>query len=67
MEELRELSGLCQPTYVLDLPGGHAKIPLGPNYVQGRDGHRWTFTDHHGAAHPYDEVLPEDDGRDHDP
>ena len=24
------VSGLCQPTYVLDLPGGHGKVPLGP-------------------------------------
>ena len=22
------LSGLCQPTYVLDIPGGHGKAPL---------------------------------------
>ena len=27
------LSGLCQPTYVLDIPGGHGKSPIGPNYV----------------------------------
>ncbi len=26
-------SGLCQPTYVLDIPGGHGKAPVGPNYV----------------------------------
>jgi lysine 2,3-aminomutase len=27
------LSGLCQPTYVLDIPGGHGKSPIGPNYI----------------------------------
>src|SRR5207244_11796235 len=27
------LSGLCQPTYVLDIPGGHGKSPIGPNYL----------------------------------
>ena len=27
------VSGLCQPTYVLDTPGGHGKAPVGPNYV----------------------------------
>ena len=27
------LSGLCQPTYVLDIPGGHGKAPLGPDYA----------------------------------
>jgi lysine 2,3-aminomutase len=33
------LSGLCQPTYVLDIPGGHGKSPIGPAYaapVEGR-------------------------------
>lgn len=27
------LSGLCQPTYVLDIPGGHGKSPIGPAYL----------------------------------
>ena len=27
------VSGLCQPTYVLDIPGGHGKVPVGPCYV----------------------------------
>lgn len=27
-------SGLCQPTYVLDVPGGHGKSPIGPNYIE---------------------------------
>ena len=27
------LSGLCQPAYVLDIPGGHGKAPIGPNYL----------------------------------
>src|SRR3982750_3689444 len=27
------MSGLCQPTYVLDIPGGHGKSPIGPNYL----------------------------------
>ena len=40
MRALRgRLSGLCQPTYVLDIPGGHGKSPIGPNYrVPGRGG-----------------------------
>ncbi len=29
------LSGLCQPTYVLDIPGGHGKVPVGPGYLHG--------------------------------
>lgn len=59
MEGLRgHLSGLCQPTYVLDLPGGHGKVPLQPSPVRHRDGQRWTFVDRHGVEHGYDELVP---------
>ena len=35
MRALRgRLSGLCQPTYVLDIPGGHGKSPIGPGYLE---------------------------------
>lgn len=27
------VSGLCQPDYVLDIPGGHGKSPVGPAYL----------------------------------
>ncbi|MDB5498640.1 MAG: lysine-2,3-aminomutase-like protein [Phenylobacterium sp.] len=27
------VSGLCQPTYILDIPGGHGKVPVGPGYL----------------------------------
>jgi lysine 2,3-aminomutase len=38
MRALRgHLSGLCQPTYVLDIPGGHGKVPIGPNYLTRSD------------------------------
>ncbi|ANW02314.1 lysine-2,3-aminomutase-like protein [Bradyrhizobium icense] len=34
MRSLRgRVSGLCQPEYVLDVPGGHGKAPIGPNYL----------------------------------
>src|SRR3546814_19153829 len=34
MRALRcDVSGLCQPTYVLDIPGGHGKVPIGPDWV----------------------------------
>lgn len=36
MRELRRrLSGLALPTYILDIPGGHAKVPLDPAYLDG--------------------------------
>lgn len=34
MRKLRgRVSGLCQPDYVLDIPGGYGKIPVGPAYL----------------------------------
>ncbi len=67
-QELRaSLSGLCQPTYVLDLPGGHGKVPLGPSYVREREGSRWTFVDHEGVERRYDEVVPQTAPPDEDP
>lgn len=34
MAALRQrLSGLAMPTYVLDIPGGHGKVPVGPAYL----------------------------------
>jgi lysine 2,3-aminomutase len=27
------VSGLCQPAYMLDIPGGHGKVPIGPGYL----------------------------------
>jgi lysine 2,3-aminomutase len=28
------VTGLAWPTYVLDIPGGHGKVPIGPEYLQ---------------------------------
>jgi lysine 2,3-aminomutase len=47
------LSGLCQPTYVLDIPGGHGKVPIGPNHVTGCAEEGLTIEDPGGALHPY--------------
>ncbi|MFE1598087.1 lysine-2,3-aminomutase-like protein [Methylobacterium sp. ID0610] len=46
------LSGLAQPTYVLDIPGGHGKVPVGPGYLAPR-GAGWTVTDPDGREHAY--------------
>ena len=53
MRSLRgRLSGLAQPTYVLDIPGGHGKVPVGPGYLsESAAGLR--VTDPWGRAHPY--------------
>jgi lysine 2,3-aminomutase len=43
-------SGLCQPTYVLDIPGGYGKSPVGPNYLS-EDGA--AIEDFNGRRHRY--------------
>ena len=54
MRALRgRVSGLCQPTYVLDLPGGAGKVPVGPCYARPVDGEEWSVEDPSGARHPY--------------
>ena len=35
------VSGLCQPDYVLDIPGGHGKSPIGPAYLDGTRVEDW--------------------------
>jgi lysine 2,3-aminomutase len=53
MKALRgRLSGLAQPTYVLDVPGGHGKVPIGPGYL-GDDPQALTVEDAFGEQHPY--------------
>jgi lysine 2,3-aminomutase len=44
------VSGLCQPAYVLDIPGGFGKSPIGPNYLS-EDGA--TIEDFNGRRHRY--------------
>jgi lysine 2,3-aminomutase len=54
MRALRgRLSGLCQPTYVLDLPGGHGKVPVGPGYLAGDLDGCISVEDPWGQAHAY--------------
>jgi lysine 2,3-aminomutase len=48
-------SGLCQPTYVLDIPGGHGKSPIGPNYLHREGGPETAIEieDYRGCRHSY--------------
>jgi len=48
------VSGLCQPTYVLDIPGGYGKVPIAASAV--RPGERagcWHIADASGREHVY--------------
>ncbi|MCA6321989.1 MAG: lysine 2,3-aminomutase, partial [Phenylobacterium sp.] len=48
-------SGLCQPTYILDIPGGFGKVPAGPAWIEPA-ATGLTVTDPWGGIH----ALPEE-------
>ena len=58
------VSGLCQPDYILDIPGGAGKCPVGPNYLlpmqntadvrgEGEVERRYRVLDYCGEVHLY--------------
>lgn len=53
----QRLSGICNPVYVLDLPDGGGKVPIGPCYVEGLDGEMWRIRGQDGAVRAYREVV----------
>jgi lysine 2,3-aminomutase len=71
MRQLRgRVSGLCQPDYVVDIPGGAGKSPVGPNYVlavqntapgdrEAASETRYRIVDYCGDVHAY---PPESEG-----
>ncbi|MGC2413570.1 MAG: lysine-2,3-aminomutase-like protein [Stellaceae bacterium] len=55
------VSGLCQPSYVLDIPGGYGKVPLTPSAAEpGERPGSWLLEDPAGGKHPYPPTA--DDG-----
>jgi lysine 2,3-aminomutase len=58
MRALRgRISGLCQPAYVLDVPGGYGKVPIGPSYIEGDGAGGYRVEDVHGEVHAYPPVA----------
>jgi lysine 2,3-aminomutase len=64
MRALRgRVSGLCQPDFVVDIPGGHGKSPAGPNYLSAEKSFsadreqnaetRYRIADYCGDVHLY--------------
>lgn len=52
------VSGLCQPTYVLDVPGGAGKVPIGPTWLQpAESGNGWVVEDWQGKLHAYESAA----------
>lgn len=56
LEALRgRISGTALPLYVLDIPGGYGKVPIGPGYLQQESGKEWRVTDPNGHIHRYED------------
>lgn len=54
IEKLRGwTSGMAVPHFVVDGPGGGGKIPLLPEYLQARDGKKWTFRNYKNETYEY--------------
>ncbi len=47
------VSGLCQPTYILDIPGGHGKAVISPDAITKTGDGCYTVSDFRGEDHPY--------------
>ena len=47
------VSGLCQPTYVLDIPGGHGKAPIAASNVRATGDGCYAVSDWQGGEHVY--------------
>jgi lysine 2,3-aminomutase len=54
------LSGLATPTYMLDIPGGHGKAPIGPQWIRSGDDGEHVVTDPKGIQHAYADRLGAD-------
>jgi lysine 2,3-aminomutase len=50
------LSGLCQPTYVLDIPGGFGKTPLAASTIRQVGEGCYSVADYQGREHAYPPV-----------
>jgi lysine 2,3-aminomutase len=57
MRQMRgRVSGLCQPAYMLDMPGGAGKVPVGPSYISAADAdaeQRYEVRGINGDLHTY--------------
>ncbi len=60
MQALRgRLSGLALPTYVLDIPGGYGKIPIGPQSIRPDGDGGYRIADPGGVERPYRDRIAE--------
>jgi len=50
---LGRVSGICQPAYMLDIPGGYGKIPINAGYVEELGEGHYLVEDYQGNRHNY--------------
>ncbi len=54
MKQLQgRVSGLCLPTYMLDIPGGAGKVPLTPEYLSSDGSDQYIIEDYQGKRRAY--------------
>ncbi|OWV90946.1 lysine-2,3-aminomutase-like protein [Rhizobium sp. R693] len=51
------ISGLCQPTYILDIPGGHGKAVIGERSIREMGEGCYSVSDYRGVEHLYPPVA----------
>ena len=51
-------TGYAVPTFVIDAPGGGGKLPIGPDYVVGREGDELILRNYRGETFRYHDPLP---------
>ena len=47
------VSGLCQPTYILDIPGGYGKAVIAPSTIEKTGDGCYSVSDFRGNSHAY--------------
>ncbi|CAK0771752.1 lysine 2,3-aminomutase [Azospirillaceae bacterium] len=52
-----EASGLCQPSYVLDIPGGYGKVPIAASVLRSAGDAAYWVRDRHGQEHLYEDFA----------
>ena len=61
MEDLQgRVSGICLPKYMLDIPGGHGKIPVNESYFSTLDHEVYSVKDYQGCKHLYFDRVKEE-------
>jgi len=53
---LGRVSGLCQPHYMLDIPGGYGKIQINPHRLDQAEDGKWIVEDFQGNRHYYEDA-----------